>query len=227
MFDIKQEIKILSQKHFENQKYICILYGSSVEKVVKSDLDLCFILEHYDKKILNDLSDDIKKLHHKLNLTIDEEITFNNKLLFSQDEVKNLLQNNVYFTSGDKINIIQENSEFFESKEMKGRLLYNILTTKHRVLLNKVDYELLNTYKYESWKLVIKSIFKHNKCSEMSFQNLLEYLISDGKKVNDYKDFLGYSSSNIDVETLEYSLLKMEEENIIAILGTKINMIKV
>lgn len=226
MFDIKKELKQISEKYFNEQNYICILYGSSAEKIVRSDLDICFIIERYDGKILNDIAVDIRGLHKKLNLIIDEEISFNNKLLYSQNEVMNLLQNNVYFTSGNKIKMIEENSEFFESNEMKGRLLYNILITKHRVLLNEFHHELLNNYKYESWKLVIKSIFKHNKRTEMCIQKLFEYLISDGKKVTNYKDFLGYSRNNIDIEELKNSLLKMKEENIIIISKSKIIMIK-
>lgn len=215
MFDVQKELSKLSEKYFREQNYICILYGSSVDKINKSDLDICFIVDYYDEKILNDLSIDIVNLHNKFNLMVDKEVPYSNKLIYNKSEVINLVKNSVFFKTSNKISILKEDDNIFETTEMKGRLLYNILTTRNKILVNKCEEGTLDEYRYEAWKVIINALFKHNECLAIPLKELDSYLVEDGKNKIFYKDFLGYSPSNIDKDELNNFLLRMEKENAI------------
>ena len=67
-----------------------ILYGSTVYGVNTSDLDICYLSDNKLSKQRFDRLKDLTRIFHLENgLRIDEEVPYDNKLVYSNDMVKN------------------------------------------------------------------------------------------------------------------------------------------
>ena len=103
------------------------------------------------KEYVEYMSEEIKNLtiefqkQHKMNL--DEEVPYSSKLIYTDADVEYMLRNTPFKNINGvyRITPIEKTAEFLSSKEMKYRLLLNILTT--RSLLLQRDSQKINIYK--------------------------------------------------------------------------------
>jgi len=196
-----------------------ILYGSSVFGVKTSDLDLCFFnnqqLPAYE-------FDKIKKFTHDFhiinNLRIDEEIPYDNKLIYTFDFIESTLNNPPFPFCNGKFIIpkIQKNSTFLNSLHMKKRLLLNILTVKHVIIGN--DNELIDGYVNRAWEIILKTIISYSEKDEFSFEEIIECLYEDPFDYNNGEMYLGYKNNlqekkDFIEEQVCYYLNKLNKEN--------------
>lgn len=173
-----------------------VLYGSTVFGVKTSDLDLCFIckeplpLSQFD--ILKEFTHDF---HLKKNLRIDEEVPYDNKLVYTYDFIESALTNSPFpFYNGKYvIPSIEKNSEFLNSLQMKKRLLLNILTVKH-IIIGR-DESIIDDYADEAWEVILRTIISYSEKSEISFESILNLLYSDPFNYNTGEMYLGYKEN--------------------------------
>ena len=145
---IKKQIKIELINFIKNNikwnKYFVCIYGSYPTNYFskKSDLDLFFATENYDKFDFQRIKDFIIDLHGKYNLFVDEEVPYENKLIIKYEDIINAT-NLLPFKKGQLyvIPTIKNNSTFLQSKQVKLRLILNALTTPHIFIHgNNTDY---------------------------------------------------------------------------------------
>ena len=96
--ELTKKIKELSKKYtkevnknFPNQEPIILLYGSAVEGVESSDLDVCTIVHSYNKDDEKNMKDITVKFHIDNNMKIDNEVPFENKTIYSFFDIEKML----------------------------------------------------------------------------------------------------------------------------------------
>lgn len=172
-----------------------LLYGSTVYGKVSSDLDISFIVKKFDtedyEKIKN-LTIQFQK-NHKMNL--DEEVPYSSKLVYTDSDVEYMLKNSPFKKVNGiyRITPIEKTPEFLNSKEMKYRLLLNILTTRSLILQGNT--EKIDTYKQKAWDLLVKIIISYNELSEIDLDHFIQLLYRDEKTNQDGEMFLGYKTN--------------------------------
>lgn len=173
-----------------------VVYGSSAYGKKSSDLDVAFILKQYNKKLYNLIEKYTIQFQIDRGMQIDQEVPYINKLVYTFDELQNILNYSVFpFYKGKyNINPILINEEYFKSTEMKNRLMLNILTT-YSVLINGNKKEFEN-YKMLAWKNLIVMVSSYYDLDVINIEDFTKSLYLD-KKTNAYgEDFLGYKESN-------------------------------
>ena len=113
-----------------------LLYGSTVYGKVSSDLDISFIVKKFDIKDyerIKNLTIEFQKQHE---MNLDEEVPYSSKLVYTDSDVEYMLRNTPFKKVNGvyRITPIEKTPEFLSSKEMKYRLLLNILTTRSLTL---------------------------------------------------------------------------------------------
>jgi len=109
-----------------------IIYGSNSLSINSSDLDVCIIGDNISSKDKERITKKVIEFHYNNNLKIDQEVPYENKLILSYQDIKEAIIDNPFVNRGIvSINPIIKTQEFLASKEMKKRLILNILTTKH------------------------------------------------------------------------------------------------
>ena len=175
-----------------------ILYGSTVFGVDSSDLDMCFIR---DKDLT---SNDMKKLkkmtidyHLSNNLRLDEEVPYENKLVYTYDFLNQTMSDLPFIKVNNHYIIpkIEKSKEFLSSIEMKKRLILNILTVKHLILTGNPNT--LNSYEKSSWKKMIDVVISYANFNEFSFDELVDAFLTDPYNKLDGEMYLGYKTNNI------------------------------
>lgn len=117
---------------FPNLNLGIIIYGSNVFKANSSDLDVCIIGDNICEEDKKTIKEKVIEFHNKHNLRIDQEVPYENKLVFSYQEIKEAIIDHPFMEKGITIiNPILKTKEFLASEEMRKRLIINILTTKH------------------------------------------------------------------------------------------------
>lgn len=172
-----------------------LLYGSTVYGKVSSDLDITFIVKKFDSKDyekIKNLTIEFQK-QHKMNL--DEEVPYYSKLIYTDKDVEYMLKNTPFKKVNGvyRITPIEKTPEFLSSKEMKYRLLLNILTTRSLTLQG--DSEKIDTYKQKAWDLLVKIIISYNELSEIDLDHFIQLLYRDEKTNQDGEMFLGYKTN--------------------------------
>ena len=191
-------------------KYIesIIIYGSNIYNLNSSDLDLCLVLNYKILKIEKEIIEFTIKFHEENNLKLDEEVPYENKLLCTFDEIEDAIMNSPFYIDGKaSIKDIVKTKEFLSSKEMKKRLLINILTTDH-ITIGKSTKK----YEDEAIKLMIKVIKEFYHIQKIDAESLIEYFYTNPKTKNSGEMYLGYKNNRL--QKHEY-LLKTIKENII------------
>ncbi len=131
----KQYKKLIFSK-FGHLNPTIVFYGSNIYNASSSDLDVCVVTENpVCKEIAEQIISETIKFQKQNNLRVDEEIPFENKLLFSNYEIIDIFRNSPFVIDGEyKYLEIEKTKEFLSSSTMKKRLMLNILTTDHRVV---------------------------------------------------------------------------------------------
>ena len=198
-----------------------ILYGSTVYGVETSDLDICFFS---NKEISNDRLEKLKYLtrlfHIKNNLAIDEEVPYDNKLIYTKNMIMQTFKEPPFPYVENKyvINPISKTKEYLSSLEMSKRLLLNILTVRHNVLFGNADK--IKKYSDEAWEIIIKIVLSYSEKKEVSISELINYLYEDPYTHAKGELYLGYKTNL--KEKMYYlencvneNIRRLEEKNIV------------
>lgn len=172
-----------------------LLYGSTVYGKISSDLDIAFIVKDFteqDFKRIRDLSVEFQQVK---GMELDQEVPYESKLIYRENEVEQMLKNSPFQKVNGvyRISPIEKTEEFLSSKEMKYRLLLNILTTRSQVLSG--DEEKIKGYKKDAWELLVKVIISYNQLSEIELDSFIESLYTDKKTRENGEMFLGYKTN--------------------------------
>lgn len=196
--------KLINQKFSKYIKSI-IFYGSNIYDVRNSDLDVCLISKELTPEIQQEIISETIKFHINNNLRIDEEVPHTNKLIFTVDEIIETLTNPPFFVNGEiVIHDIDKNPVFLSSKEMKQRLLLNILTTDHRTIgESTVEYET------QALKIILFVIKNYFKIENASIDEILECMYQNKYTGASGEMYLGYKKNYKEKD--EYLRRKIKE----------------
>lgn len=175
-----------------------ISYGSNIYTDLKSDMDICFILDDncINKKLVGKLIEFNINFHIKYALPIDDEISFENKLVYFDRDVISLLYNNPFMDESGYYHIspIKKEKNFLESNAMRLRLLLNILTSDHLLLLG--DKRLHLCYENMAWGILLKSLIRAYNIKNIDVEHLYSALHRHPYTGEMYKEYLGYDINN-------------------------------
>ena len=168
-----------------------IFYGSNIYNENSSDLDVCIIVNCYDEMIKEKIISETIKFHLNNKLKLDDEIPFSNKLIYTVTEINEILKNPPFYDNCKVvIHDIVKSEKFLSSKEMKQRLMLNILTTDH-LTVGK------STRKYENmaFKIIVNVIMKYFNIKNNSEDEILNCMYTN-KYTGSYGEmFLGYKKN--------------------------------
>lgn len=175
-----------------------IIYGSNIFDINSSDLDVCIICDNISNDDKEKITKKVIEFHHKYNLKIDQEVPYENKLIFSYQDIKDAIIDNPFVDRGIiSINPIVKTNEFLSSIEMKKRLILNVLTTKHITINCK---KIINEYEKKAWDVILNTIIENASLNDLSPENILKNLYRDVCTGNEGEMFLGYKNNNIKKE---------------------------
>ena len=173
-----------------------LVYGSIIYGIETSDLDVAFITLDFNQNDFEKIKNATIQFQKEYGMPLDEEVPYSNKLIYRQSEVEDMLT----YSPFKKINGIYQiapveiNEAYFGSKEMKYRLLLNILTT--RSILLQGNKKRIDSYRERAWELLIKIVLSYNQIYEIEINRLLELLYQDKKHQVAGEDFLGYKRTH-------------------------------
>ena len=178
----------LIQECYGNYVDTIIIYGSNIYNASSSDLDICLVVNKSDAKINEKLITDTINFHKLTGLMVDEEIPFDNKLIYTWDEIKYTLDNSPFYQDGKyEIKDIVKSKAFLSSREMKQRLLLNILTTDH-VVIGKSILE----YENKAFSLIVDAIINYYNLYNPSYLDILEHMYQNKYTYSEGDMYLGY-----------------------------------
>lgn len=190
MYNICDEYKKLIFEEYKELKPTIIFYGSSIYGVSSSDLDVCIICNDDCDKYIDDIISKTMAFHKKYNLKLDEEIPHKNKLIYKLSEIEFMLNFNPFFINGEYyISDIVKSDEFLSSKEMKTRLLLNILTTNHKTFGDNV---LISKFEEKAWDIILDAIIGYNKMDTYDADSILKMLYVNQYTGSSGEMYLGY-----------------------------------
>lgn len=178
----------LIQENYKDYVDTIIIYGSNIYNGSSSDLDVCLVVNKSDAKIKEKLITDTINFHKFNGLRIDEEIPFDNKLIYTWAEINYTLDNSPFYQNGKcEIKDIVKSKEFLASKEMKQRLLLNILTTDH-VVIGKSTLE----YERKAFLLIVDAIINYYNLNNPSYLEILDCMYKNKYTGSEGEMYLGY-----------------------------------
>lgn len=126
------------------------------------------------------------------NLRIDDEVPHTNKLVYTIDEIEETLNNPPFYENGIVvIHDIVKNMKFLSSKEMKQRLLLNILTTDHLTVGESTkDYEI------RALRIILDVIINYFKIDDKSETEILECMYQNKYTGATGEMYLGYKKDH-------------------------------
>lgn len=173
-----------------------IIYGSNIYNCSSSDLDVCLIVNNYDKALQDEIIKKTKSFHLLNKLKVDEEIPFENKLIYSEKEVLDTLEHSPFEFNGNIIiKDIVKTKEFLSSVEMKKRLLLNILTTDHLTIGKSTE-----NYERIAWKIILTALKEYYLLQNMDIENILTYLYKNPYTGAEGEMYLGYKKNRVEKE---------------------------
>lgn len=200
-------------------KITMILYGSTVFGVQTSDLDLCFFTENIiSNNDFEELKDFTRKFHIINNLRLDEEVPYENKLVYTYNFIEETLINSPFPICDGRYVIprIKKNQAFLNSLEMRKRLLLNILTVKHMVMGD--DKEKIDIYVDRAWEVILKTVISYAQKNNVSLDEILSFIYRDPFYGNEGEMYLGYKNNMSEKVTfikkqVEFQLERLTKED--------------
>ena len=183
-------------KEFGHWNPIIIFYGSNIYNESSSDLDICFVFsKEIPAEVKQQIIERTKDFQKERMLCLDEEIPFENKLIYSFCEIEDIYVHSP-FREGDryKLDTIVKSEEFLSSKLMKQRLFINILTTDHRVINDKNKY--ISSLELRAWNeilLMLKNVFGTDLSN---LEQVLDHLYVNPSTFMGGEMHLGYKLGN-------------------------------
>lgn len=194
---IKREIGNFYVKEFDKDLLFVIIYGSWAFglNTEDSDIDVVGICLKYNKKQLRKTINFIKKIHKKYNLTFDEEVPYEKKLLATQDFMENAIRGNGFIKSNGNILIqpIVKTKEFLSSDNLAMRLLLNALTTKS--IFCGGNYKIYQKIKERSLQNCVKIFYSAWNIQKISIESFVDNLIKRNGKSGQF--YLGFDEHPI------------------------------
>ena len=189
--DYSQRIK----EAFPESKIIIISFGSFAYGFDTSDFDVCNIFDYYGKKEKEKIKDVTINFHIDNNLKIDNDVPFENKCIFSFDDIRKVIKNPPFPIISDKyyISPIIKKAEYLSSIEVKDRILLNILTSKMVPINGHLD----KIYKFteEAWETIIRVIFSNIGNKPLDQKMFLNHMYKNPIGNEKGKDYLGYCTN--------------------------------
>lgn len=193
---IEKYVSMILNKYKDYCKTI-IMYGSNCLGENTQDLDVCiFISPNVDNYIKEEIIKDTKQFSIDSGLKIDEEISYENKLMYSIDEVEAYVLTNPFINRQGEYEIkdIVKSKEFLNSDEMRHRLLLNILTTYHSVAYG--DRVFVECCEKKAWYIIYTTIMHYYKWTKLDVDSFIEGLYTNKKTNQKGEMFLGYKYNN-------------------------------
>lgn len=182
-----------------------IIYGSNIYDGNSSDLDVCLITNNLSTKVQKKIIDSTIEFHRKNRLKLDEEVPFDNKLIYSTSDIDEALNYSPFYKNKKVvINEIKKTKKFLSSTEMKKRLLINILTTDH-ITIGKSTLE----YEKRAYKIIIDVITKYFNLINPTVNELLDNMYKNKCTGAEGEMFLGYKKNHENKE--KYLINKLTE----------------
>ena len=182
-----------------------IIYGSNIYDGNSSDLDVCLITNNLSTKVQKKIIDSTIEFHRKNRLKLDEEVPFDNKLIYSTSDIDEALNYSPFYKNKKVvINEIKKTKKFLSSTEMKKRLLINILTTDH-ITIGKSTLE----YEKRAYKIIIDVITKYFNLINPNVNELLDNMYKNKCTGAEGEMFLGYKKNHENKE--KYLINKLTE----------------
>ncbi len=195
----------LIKKKYKDYVDTIIIYGSNIYNISSSDLDVCLIVNKSDSKIKEKLINETINFHKLNGLKIDEEIPFDNKLIYTWDEILCTLSNSPFYQNGKyEIKDIIKSKEFLTSNEMKQRLLLNILTTDHIAIGKDIE-----KYEKKAFSIIVNTIIKYYNLNNPSYLEILDCMYSNKYTGSEGEMYLGYKKKYQQKE--DYLIKKINE----------------
>lgn len=173
-----------------------ILYGSTVYGVNTSDLDICYLSEEKLTKQRFERLKDLTRIFHLENgLRIDEEVPYDNKLVYSNNMVKKAFEEPPFPYVNNKfiVNPILKNKKYLSSLEMSKRLLLNILTVRNNVLFG--NEEKVKEFRNKAWYTIIRVVLSYAEKQELTINELINLLYEDPYSHATGELYLGYKNN--------------------------------
>lgn len=173
-----------------------IVYGSNIYNVISSDLDVCIIFDKLNVIDCESLFYLVKKFQIDNSLSIDEEIPYSNKLIYTFDEIEKVIKRNPFINEHGIYDIkpIRKGSSLLGSKEMKARLILNILTTDHCILCG--NYVRVGELEKAAWDLMFQTITNYYNVTNITIDTILELLYKNPNTGVEGELYLGYKKNN-------------------------------
>lgn len=195
-----QEVAAFSDVHLADCDHFVCIYGSyaSGHHTEVSDIDMFFAVSDvclYDPGIFKKFVID---LHMRYDLTIDNEVPYENKLIASYKDVEHAVALQAFTKEGDRFRVppIIKSREFLSSPEIRWRLLFNALTTPHKFVHgNKERYE---DYRERAERSLLTLAQGLSLSGGESCEDLFEVLVT-GKGGEEGEGYLGYKKDREDV----------------------------
>ena len=187
----KDYCDLIQAKFFDTIQSI-IFYGSNIYDDNSSDLDVCVIVRKNNPQLQEKIINETLKFHLIHNLRIDDEVPHTNKLVYTIDEIEETLNNPPFYENGIVvIHDIVKNMQFLSSKEMKQRLLLNILTTDHLTVGESTkDYEI------RALRIILDVIINYFKIDDKSETEILECMYQNKYTGATGEMYLEYKKNN-------------------------------
>lgn len=192
-----KELDYFFSNYFVDRDYFICIYGSYVNGHAdeNSDVDLLVASTDFTKRDLDNIKKFVISFHKKHNLSLDNEVPYDVKLLITYRELNDAinLKGFKYDKNGDlEIPKVEKNKDFLESYEVKLRLALNALTSPHIMLGN--DNKSYERIKARAEKAIYKLANdlvgnKPNKTNE-AILNVLLY----GQDTEEGEMYLGYKN---------------------------------
>ena len=181
---------------FPNKIRSVIIYGSNIYNESSSDLDTCVIIDDKDVEIIGDIIKKTIDFHRSHNLKIDEEIPHENKLVYTISELIDTISNPPFYKGGKVvINDIVKSKNFLSSKEMKQRLLFNILTTDHIT----IGFD-ITEYEKKAFKIMVDVVCSYFNITNKTEDEILSCFYKNKFTGAEGEMFLGYKKNYLEKE---------------------------
>lgn len=187
-----------------------LFYGSCVYKQNSlSDIDLLISAEDTTQYDISELTDRVINVHKKHSREIDTEVPFENKLLYSFDEVEEAVRLKQFRSSIGRLVIpeVVKEPEYLNSQNVKLRLALNALTTPHKVIAeNKATYEEFKLKAEIGILNLAESIAGSGEIEDFTDEQIFAALTL-GPNGEQGEDYLGYKTEYPEVKEYLWSIL--------------------
>lgn len=131
-----EELDYFFSNYFKNRKYFVCIYGSYANGHYNkdSDVDLFIASGNFSNLDLESIREFVTDFHKKHNLSLDNEVPYEVKLLIKYKELTDAVNLKGFKSCKNGTIIIpkvEKNKDFLESYEVKLRLALNALTSPH------------------------------------------------------------------------------------------------